>query len=186
MADFPDPVRIRPRAIVVMGVCASGKSTFGARLAEQIGCDFLEGDAFHSEAAVAKMRAGEPLTDEDRWPWLDRLSAALDEAVRSRGVAVAACSALKRAYRDRLTASVDAPIAFLMLKAPREALARRLETRKGHYMPPSLLDSQLAALQEPQADEPALILDAALSLNELSQAAGAWLAAQRSTISAVR
>ncbi|RAK52444.1 gluconokinase [Phenylobacterium deserti] len=163
-----------------MGVCASGKSTFGAQLASRLGCIFHEGDSFHSDANIEKMRGGTPLTDDDRWPWLDHLAAALGASARSGGVAVAACSALKRSYRQRLSASAGVPLRFLMLKAPAEELTRRLASRQGHYMPPTLLASQLAALEEPCAGEPALIMDACRPADELLDEACRWLTCQPS------
>jgi gluconokinase len=145
-------------AIIVMGVSGCGKSTLGALLAEALDCVFLEGDAFHSPEAVEKMRAGRPLTDEDRWPWLDRLGAAADQAVEERGQAIVACSALRFVYRDRLRRAIGAPARFVLLEASRENLWARLESRPGHYMPASLLDSQLATLEAPLASEKAVVL----------------------------
>ncbi|EQB15389.1 hypothetical protein L284_12180 [Novosphingobium lindaniclasticum LE124] len=145
-------------AIIVMGVSGCGKSTLGALLAEALDCVFLEGDAFHSPEAVEKMRAGRPLTDEDRWPWLDRLGAAADQAVEDRGQAIVACSALRFVYRDRLRRAIGAPARFVLLEASRENLWARLESRPGHYMPASLLDSQLATLEAPLAGEKAVVL----------------------------
>ncbi|UAK26493.1 gluconokinase [Sphingomonas nostoxanthinifaciens] len=143
-----------------MGVSGSGKSTLGAMLAGTLDAPFLEGDAFHPAANVAKMHSGEPLTDEDRWPWLDRLGRALGEAVIERGTAVAACSALKRSYRVRLREAAGMPITFVLLEADRQELMRRMSERPGHFMPTSLLDSQLDTLELPGSDEPAIILDA--------------------------
>ncbi len=145
-------------AIIVMGVSGCGKSTLGALLAEALDCSFLEGDAFHAPEAVDKMRAGQPLTDEDRWPWLDRLGAAAAEAVSEKGRVVLACSALRLAYRDRLRAAIGAGTHFVLLETSRENLFARLENRPGHYMPASLLDSQLATLETPQDCEQALVL----------------------------
>jgi gluconokinase len=161
-------------ALVVMGVSGCGKSTLGAMLAARIGVPFLEGDAFHDRASVAKMRGGEPLTDGDRWPWLDRLGMAAGEAVRrEHGVAVA-CSALKRRYRERLAEAAAVPMLFVLLAAERAELDRRLRSRAGHYMPASLLDSQLAALEPPGTDERALVLDARLPPDTLAHAAMSW------------
>jgi gluconokinase len=170
-----DMADLEARAIIVMGVSGSGKSTLGALLAERLGCRFLEGDSFHDAANVAKMSAGQPLTDDDRWPWLDRLGAAIGDAAETDGRAVAACSALKRSYRERLHRAAGKPVAFLMLDADRDELTRRLNNRPGHYMPASLLSSQLDALERPGADEPALILDARRPPEELADAALAWL-----------
>lgn len=162
-------------AVIVMGVSGSGKSTLGAALAAAIGCPFLEGDAYHDEAAVAKMRSGEPLCDEDRWPWLDRVGAAVGRAVGEHGVAVAACSALKRRYRDRLIAAIATPVRFVLLDNDRAELERRLAGRARHYMPPSLLDSQLATLERPTADEAAAPFDAGAPPERLQAEILAWL-----------
>ena len=148
------------RAIVVMGVSGSGKSTLAALLADRLGCPLIEGDEFHSAANVAKMAAGHPLDDADRWPWLDRVGQAVGAAAQS-GIAVAACSALKRRYRERLQAASDVPLLFVLLDTEADELARRLTQRAGHYMPASLLDSQLATLERPAPGERALTLDAA-------------------------
>lgn len=164
-----------PRAIIVMGVSGSGKSTLGAELARALGCRFLEGDSFHDEAAVAKMRAGIPLDDNDRWPWLDRLGAGIREAAHADGLTVAACSALKRCYRERLIAATGVPTAFILPETSREELVERMNNRPGHYMPASLLDSQLATLEPPQAGEPILVLDGTRSLDELREASLDWL-----------
>ena len=169
------PNQIAPRAIIVMGVSGSGKSTLGPLLAEALNCRFLEGDAFHGPENVAKMSSGEPLQDEDRWPWLDRLGAALESAVAADGIGVAACSALKRRYRQRLEQAIGAPLAFVFLDADPDELTRRMHNRPGHFMPISLLTSQFAALETPGPDEPALALDARRPPRDLCQAACTWL-----------
>lgn len=156
----PSPIGDMPRTIVVMGVSGAGKSTIGTKLSDRLACPFLEGDTFHSADSIAKMQAGHALSDDDRWPWLDRLGAAVRETLRSDMRAVLACSALKRSYRERLTRVVGEPILFVHLQADRDELDRRLRQRSGHYMPASLLDSQLAALEIPSAQEQALVLDA--------------------------
>jgi gluconokinase len=133
--------------VVLMGVCGCGKTTVGRTLAEELGWPFLDADDFHPAANVAKMRAGTALTDDDRWPWLDRLAAEM-AAINARGAhAVLACSALKQSYRDRLARAGD--VRFFHLKGDRATIAPRLAARPGHYMPASLLDSQLATLEEP-------------------------------------
>lgn len=167
-----------PRGIVVMGVSGSGKSTLAAHLTERLGCPLLEGDSFHSPANIAKMRSGHPLDDGDRWPWLDRLGAAIGDAALAAGqggIAVAACSALKRVYRERLSAASAVPLAFVLLDTMPAEIARRLATREGHYMPASLLDSQLATLERPGADEHALTLDAAQTPDALATEVLGWL-----------
>jgi len=166
------------RAIIIMGVSGSGKSTLAGLLGRRLGCPFFEGDSFHSKANVAKMRAGVPVTDADRWPWLDRLGEAIDAAVRQEGVAVAACSALKRAYRDRLRAAIGPPTGFILLEARRDELVRRLDSRPDHYMPASLIDSQLAILELPGADESAITLDSALPPEQEADRVLQWLAAK--------
>jgi len=158
-----------------MGVSGSGKSTLGALLARELACPFLEGDDFHDAQAVAKMRAGEPLDDQDRWPWLDRLGAAMSQTLASGGQVVAACSALRRPYRERLRAAISAPTRFVLLDASYDELLRRLTQRADHYMPASLLDSQLATLERPDADEAVFTLDAVLPPERLCQMAQDWL-----------
>lgn len=163
-----------PVAIVVMGVSGTGKSTLGALLASGWHAPFLEGDAYHSPESVAKMAAGAALTDDDRWPWLDRLGAALGAAARGEGVAVAACSALRRAYRERLAAAAGMKLRFVFLDTDHDEIARRMRGRGGHYMPASLLDSQLATLERPGTDEPALRLDARRPPDVLAEEVRAW------------
>ena len=136
-----------------MGVSGSGKSTVGAALAGRLGVEFHDADEFHPTANVAKMSAGIPLTDEDRWPWLDAIGSALAAAGRQGRAIVVGCSALKRSYRDRLRAGAGRPLVFVYLANSRATLARRMQTRKGHFMPASLLDSQLATLEPPTPDE---------------------------------
>lgn len=161
-----------------MGVSGSGKSTLGALLADVLGCPFLEGDSFHDEAAVAKMTAGLALTDEDRWPWLDRLGGAIGRTIGQGGLAVAACSALRRCYRDQLIRAIRAPTRFVLLDNDRDELRRRLAGRALHYMPPSLLDSQLDTLERPARDEHALALDASATPAALCAKTLAWLEQQ--------
>jgi len=162
-----------------MGVSGSGKSTLGALLAGKLDCPFLEGDHFHDARAVAKMSAGQPLDDDDRWPWLDRLGLAVGETLASRGRVVAACSALRRSYRERLRRAIGVPTRFVLLDAGHDELLRRLTLRSGHYMPASLLDSQLATLERPGADEAVFTLDAAAPPEQLCGAAQAWLEGAR-------
>jgi gluconokinase len=142
--------------VIVMGVSGVGKTTVGERLARALGWRFLDADEFHSAGNVAKMAVGTPLTDEDRWPWLERLRELIQDALKSGEGLVLACSALRRSYRERLT--VDAArVRWVYLWAPREVIARRVAERRGHYMPPELLDSQLTVLEPP---EDALTVDA--------------------------
>jgi len=152
-----------------MGVSGTGKSTIGRALAEALGLPFVEGDDLHPPANVAKMAAGIPLTDADRAPWLDLVAARL-----AGSPAVVACSALRRIYRDRLRA--DAPnLALVYLHGAREVLAARMAARPGHFMPTSLLDSQLATLEPPEPDENALAVDVALAPGEIVAEVVAWL-----------
>jgi carbohydrate kinase (thermoresistant glucokinase family) len=135
--------------VVVMGVSGCGKATVGEALAESLGWRFLDADDFHPPANVAKMAAGTPLVDEDRWPWLDRLAAEMRAINAGGGDAVLACSALRQAYRDRLAAAGD--VRFVHLAGDLPTIAARLASRQHRYMPQSLLASQFATL-EPPAD----------------------------------
>ena len=157
-------------AIVVMGVSGCGKSTLMHGLADNLACPAFEGDDFHSPANVAKMRAGHPLDDPDRWPWLDRLGAVVGSAVRDDGLAVAACSALKRSYRRRLECAAGVPILFVLLDGGRDEIAERLARRTRHYMPASLLDSQFATLERPVPEERALTLPCSWPVERLRDA----------------
>jgi len=146
-------------AVFVTGVSGTGKSTIGRRLAAVLDVPFLEGDDYHTPANIRKMSMGMPLDDEDRGPWLDALAGAVT-ARRTRAGIVATCSALKRRYRDRLRENIASPLLFVCLTADRATLAARIRSRKGHFMPESLLESQLAAFEMPDPDEYALMLDA--------------------------
>lgn len=163
-------------AIVVMGLSGSGKSTLASLLATRLDAEFIEGDELHDPASIAKMAAGQPLDDADRWPWLDRVGSALHRATAAGGKAVAACSALKASYRARLQGAAGVPVYFILLEAPMEELLRRLAERRGHFMPASLLASQLATLELPQAGERALVLKAQAAPERLCEAACAGLA----------
>jgi gluconokinase len=150
---------IPARIIIVMGVSSSGKSTVGQSIARRLHVPFLDGDGYHPEANVEKMRAGIPLTDEDRWPWLERLAVALHEAADKKGAAVGACSALRQSYREYLTNKAGEPILFVHLSGTREVIAERMARRHHEYMPTSLLDSQFATLEPPDpATENVLVL----------------------------
>ena len=163
-----------------MGVSGCGKSTLGVMLAQALGADFLEGDDFHSTDAIEKMRSGRALTDEDRWPWLDRLGQAVATIVTAPATpprpVVAACSALRKSYRDRLRAAAGTAVCFVLLESDRDKLLARMASRSGHFMPSSLLDSQLAALEMPAPEEEALVLSADLSPELLCAQVLAWLA----------
>ena len=147
-----DTIARTPLALVVMGVSGSGKSTVAAQIAARIGLPYVDGDDLHPQSNVAKMHAGIPLDDDDRWPWLDRVAATLAEA-SPRGGVVLACSALKRAYRDRLRAGTGGQVRFAFLDVTFDHIAQRLKTRVDHFMPPNLLQSQFATLERPGADE---------------------------------
>jgi gluconokinase len=141
-----------------MGVSGAGKSTIGALLAQRLARAFLEGDTFHPPANVEKMRHGIALTDADRLPWLRALAAEIDKARMAGKRIVVTCSALKQTYREIL-AGGHTDVLFVYLKGDKELIAQRLVARAGHFMPPLLLDSQFAALEEPDAGEPTCTVD---------------------------
>lgn len=147
--------------IVVMGVCGCGKTAVGSALAMKNGWVFFDADDFHPAANVEKMRSGIPLTDEDRWPWLDRLVSEVGAVEARGGIPVLACSALRQVYRDRLARAGD--VRFVHLKGDRATIAARLDDRDHQYMPASLLDSQFATLEDP-AD--AIVIDVRLPIVE--------------------
>jgi gluconokinase len=153
--------------IVVMGVSGSGKTTIGTALAEALGVDYAEADTFHPKANIDKMTAGTPLTDEDRAPWLEAIAGWIREHEATGGVVTS--SALKRRYRDVLRSGGD--VWFAHLNGPRALLAERMKTRSGHFMPVSLLDSQLATLEPLQPDEPGAIFDITGTPEEITRAA---------------
>ena len=136
--------------LVLMGVSGSGKTTVGVLLATRLSWPYAEADAFHSAANVAKMAAGHPLTDDDRWPWLGAIAAWIDERIAKGEHGVVTCSALKRSYRDVLRRP-EARLVYL--RGSHELIAQRIAARKEHYFKPGMLDSQFAALEEPSADE---------------------------------
>lgn len=135
-----------------MGVAGSGKTTVATRLAERLGWRLLEGDTLHPPANVAKMAAGTPLTDADRWPWLAAIAGVIDAWREAGGCGVVACSALRRAYR-RVLIGDRADVRLVFLRGSRALIGARLTARRGHFMPAALLDSQFATLEEPGADE---------------------------------
>ncbi|CDX33207.1 gluconate kinase 2; gluconate transport, GNT I system [Mesorhizobium plurifarium] len=150
-------------AVVVMGVAGCGKTAVGEALAGALGADFIEGDRLHPPENVARMARGEPLTDALREGWLDAIGEHIAASVAGKRKAVAACSALKRTYRERLSRFCP-EIIFLYLKIDRETAWRRVANRKGHFMPASLVDSQFATLEEPAADERAVTVDGTRSV----------------------
>jgi gluconokinase len=139
-------------AIIVMGVSGSGKSSIGEKIAAGLGLPFVEGDALHPASNVEKMSKGIPLTDEDRMPWLDRIGETMKASLaRGEGIVVS-CSALKRVYRDRLRAAAGGNLYFVYLEGSRALLTERMAHRKGHFMPASLLESQLQTLEVPTGE----------------------------------
>ncbi|USQ75919.1 gluconokinase [Ornithinimicrobium cryptoxanthini] len=160
------------RHVVVMGVSGSGKSTIAALVAERVGWTFADADSFHPPANIDKMRAGIPLTDADRRPWLLALAEWMAEQGRQGHSTVLACSALMRSYRDLLSGRTE--VAFIHLHGPAELIEARMRARD-HFMPPSLLTSQFAILEELQEDELGVALDLALSPEELVDAAVDWM-----------
>lgn len=153
--------------IVVMGVSGSGKTTVGTALAQRLGVQYAEADDFHPPENVTKMASGTPLNDEDRWPWLHAIAAWIRDHQQTGGVVTS--SALKRKYRDVLQTGGD--VFFVHLDGTRELIAERLAGRKGHFMPPALLDSQIADLEPLQPDEPGVVLDIEAEPDELVEAA---------------
>lgn len=151
--------------VVIMGVAGCGKSSVGEALALRLGVPYRDGDDLHTPQAVEKMRQGIPLTDDDRWPWLDRVA----EVLATGAPILVGCSALKRAYRDRIRAGAGGPVTFVHLSGSRELIASRIAARTGHYMPTSLLDSQFAALEAPGPDE-AITVDIDQTLPAITEA----------------
>jgi gluconokinase len=147
-----DKVGEIPCALVVMGVSGSGKSTIADKLAERLSWKYEDGDKFHPLSNVAKMSAGQALTDDDRWPWLQAIADEIDRVCKARERAVIACSALKRAYRDILVHGRN-DVRIIFLKGTQELIAARLNLRKGHFMPPGLLASQFKTLEPPGTEE---------------------------------
>lgn len=158
--------------IVVMGVSGSGKSTVGELLANRLDVPYLEGDSLHPSGNLEKMASGHPLTDEDRWPWL----AAIGQSIADCGAngLIVACSALKRAYREAISRPASRTV-FVHLKVPRSVLIERLGQRVGHFIPPALLDSQMATLEPLHTDESGVTIDAALPVNAVVESVLDWL-----------
>jgi gluconokinase len=146
--------------LVVMGVSGCGKSTIASMLAHRLGWIYEDGDWLHPQSNIEKMHHGEPLNDEDRWPWLHAIADWIDETRRAGNHGVVACSALKRAYRDILVGD-RRDVRLIYLKGDRDLIARRIAARGDHFMPPALLDSQFKALEEPKADERPIVVSIA-------------------------
>jgi len=162
--------------VVVMGVSASGKSTVAAVVAQRLGWAHIDADDYHPQANIDKMSAGQPLTDDDRVPWLEAIRADLDRRRSAGESVVLSCSALKRKYRDVLRGG-PARVHFVHLRASRDVLVARLDERSGHFFPGDLVDSQLAALEVPGSDEAALIVDATDDAADIaSRVVNAWRA----------
>ncbi len=153
-ASEAHPIR---RPIIVMGVAGCGKSSVGTRLAEALSLPYQEGDDLHPQANVAKMSAGTPLNDDDRWPWLDRIGEIL--AYHAASGIVLTCSSLKKVYRDRLRAAAGGKLAFVFLDGSKALLTQRMGSREGHFMPTSLLESQLATLERPDEETGVVVVN---------------------------
>jgi len=171
----PEAPMQNPTAIVVMGVSGAGKSTIAAMLAVRLGWTYEDADWFHPPHNVEKMHAGEPLTDEDRLPWLQGIAAWIEATRAQGGHGVIACSALKRAYR-RILVGNQSDVRIVFLKGERELIARRMTLRHGHFMPASLLDSQFAALEEPVPEEHPITVSIAARPHDIVEAIVARLA----------
>lgn len=165
-----------------MGVCGCGKSSVGERLAFYLGVPFIEGDSLHPPANVRKMRMGVPLQDDDRWPWLDELG----QKLTAHDGIVVSCSALKRSYRDRLRSLAGRPVTFVFLQGDRMLLASRMAARQDHYMPLSLLDSQLATLELPGAESGVITIDINNKLETIVGMAMTHIATARPATSGIR
>ena len=162
-------------AIVLIGVSGSGKTTVGKQLAASLNATFLEGDDYHSSANIAKMRSGTPLSDPDRWPWLAKLAGAVGDHIREGRAVVVSCSALKRAYRQRLMKDARVPLAFVHLTIDPAHLEHRMRARHQHFMPEALLESQLATLEPLEADEPGTTVAETGTVQQTVAAIHRWL-----------
>jgi gluconokinase len=151
--------------VIVFGVSGAGKTTVGKLLTQELGWRFYEADDFHPRANIEKMRSGRPLTDEDRWPWLTSLRAQITRSLGAKENAVLACSALKRAYRERLRVSDE--VKFVFLQGDYALIENQLRRRPGHFMNPDLLRSQFVDLEEPAADEEVLTIELGRTPQEL-------------------
>ncbi len=158
-----------------MGVSGSGKTTVGTAVAAQLGLPFIEGDRLHPATNIEKMSRGIALDDADRWPWLDAVAQALAASAAKSNGAIAACSALKRSYRDHLRQGVGSNLRFIFLDVSRDELERRMSLREGHFMPATLLESQLATLERPANEAGTLTVDGGASPEEIVRVAVSWL-----------
>ena len=158
-------------AIVVMGVSGCGKTSVAEGLAAALSAAFIEGDSLHPAANVEKMSKGTPLSDDDRWPWLDTVGRAMAETLHDGKSVVVSCSALKKSYRDRLRKAAGGSLAFVFLKGSRDLLMARMAARRNHFMPVSLLDSQLATLEDPSSEPGVVTVDIDASIEQIVAAA---------------
>lgn len=161
---------MKPIAVILMGVSGAGKTTVGLRLAERLGCSFYDGDDLHPPANIEKMSRGIPLTDADREPWLDRVSAIIEKKLKAGESVVIGCSALREKYRQRLLPAGErerSQVVFAYLKLTPKVASERLNARRGHFMPPSLLNSQFETLEEPVD---ALVLDGSADVETIVEA----------------
>ena len=161
--------RRRLKHVVVMGVSATGKTTVAVQLAEELGCEFIEGDALHPRRNLEKMKSGVPLTDEDRWPWLQAIAEMVAVKDSEGTSTVVTCSALRRSYREVLSSA--APTFFVHLHAPFEVLEQRMRSRTKHFMPTTLLQSQFDTLEELGDDEPGAVVDVSPVIDEVVEEA---------------
>jgi len=168
-----------PLVAIVMGVSGSGKSSVGEALAEHFGAEFVEGDQLHPKANVEKMAHGHPLNDDDRWPWLDKIGERLRDAADNHRSVIVSCSALKKAYRDRLRAAAGDGLIFIHLAGAYDLLDRRMKARPHHFMPASLLKSQFDTLEDPAGEEGAVVVSVEGSREEVVARAIAALEALR-------
>jgi len=157
-----------PMVLLLMGVAGCGKSTIGQRLSRRLGWEFRDADSFHPPANIAKMSSGTPLTDDDRWPWLDAIAAWIDQHTTTKTPAIVSCSALKRAYRSRILGA-RAAVQLVYLKGSKEIISDRMSRRRNHFMPTALLDSQFATLEEPGPTERPLVVNVALPPNRIAE-----------------
>ena len=166
---------MKKQVLVVMGVSGSGKTTIAKELAKRLGWPFQEGDDLHPPANVKKMQAGTPLTDDDRWPWLDKIATWIDQRVADGKGGVITSSMLKRSYRERVIGTKPG-VRLIYLKGDKALIAGQMAKRKGHFMPTTLLDSQFATLEEPQPDERALVVPIEEGVGKMVDAAERALA----------
>lgn len=158
MAALRRRSKMAQRLYVVMGVAGSGKTSIGQSVAQQVSGTYIDGDDFHPPSNIVKMANGEPLNDDDRWPWLEIITG---ELAKIEGIGLVGCSALKKIYRDFITQNVSEPVRFLYLDGSKELIAERMAARTGHFMPTSLLDSQFEALEIPDKTENAIAINIA-------------------------